>query len=174
MSTINVTNIDPGEGAPLPSDNFVAVYGGKSILDIFYPVGSYYETSDANFDPNVAWGGVWREDTYGRVTVAYQGNNVPFNEVGKIGGEQEHTLLESELPKISGTINMHSSEVATNIFSLSGHFSTTLPHSNNYKSGGDVVSGARSCGNAIFEFGSDGAHNNLQPYIVVKRWHRVS
>lgn len=24
-----------------------------------YPVGSYYETSDADFDPNTAWGGTW-------------------------------------------------------------------------------------------------------------------
>ena len=30
-----------------------------SILDKFYPVGSYYETSDANFSPSVAWGGTW-------------------------------------------------------------------------------------------------------------------
>ena len=30
-----------------------------SILDKFYPVGSYYETSDASFSPSVAWGGTW-------------------------------------------------------------------------------------------------------------------
>ena len=32
--------------------------GGSSVLD-FYPVGSYYETSDANFDPNTDFGGTW-------------------------------------------------------------------------------------------------------------------
>lgn len=26
------------------------------ILDLFHPVGSYYETSVADFDPNVEWG----------------------------------------------------------------------------------------------------------------------
>lgn len=32
-------------------------------IDLFYPVGSYYETSDASFDPNVSWGGTWTHGT---------------------------------------------------------------------------------------------------------------
>ena len=63
MSTITMTNIDPGEGASLQADNYLAVYGGMSLLDMFYPVGSSYKTHDINFDPNVSWGGVWVEDT---------------------------------------------------------------------------------------------------------------
>lgn len=30
---------------------------------IYYPVGSYYETSDTSFDPNVTWGGTWISET---------------------------------------------------------------------------------------------------------------
>lgn len=30
-----------------------------AILDVFYPVGSYYETSDTTFNPNTSWGGTW-------------------------------------------------------------------------------------------------------------------
>lgn len=63
MSNITMTNIDPGEGAPLSSDNFLAVYGQTGLLDLFYPVGSYYKTTNTSFDPNVFWGGVWEEDT---------------------------------------------------------------------------------------------------------------
>lgn len=29
------------------------------LVDMIYPVGSYYETSDTTFDPNTAWGGTW-------------------------------------------------------------------------------------------------------------------
>ena len=29
------------------------------LLEVFYPIGSYYETSDANFNPNTVWGGTW-------------------------------------------------------------------------------------------------------------------
>lgn len=39
------------------------VGGGNSIFDMFYPVGSYFETSDSTFDPNTAWGGTWQKDT---------------------------------------------------------------------------------------------------------------
>ena len=35
---------------------------GSRILEC-YPVGSYYETSDANFNPNTAWGGTWVLET---------------------------------------------------------------------------------------------------------------
>ena len=28
----------------------------SGLLDLFYPIGSYYETSDPDFDPNVEWG----------------------------------------------------------------------------------------------------------------------
>ena len=42
----------------------------KSIFDIFYPVGSYYETSDSTFDPNTAWGGTWSLETAGQVHVS--------------------------------------------------------------------------------------------------------
>lgn len=57
-----MTNNDPGEGQPLSADNYLAVYGGSSLLDLFYPIGSTYKTYNTNFDPNVAWGGVWTED----------------------------------------------------------------------------------------------------------------
>lgn len=42
----------------------------KSIFDIFYPVGSYYETSDANFNPNTAWGGTWYKEIEGQVHIS--------------------------------------------------------------------------------------------------------
>lgn len=29
----------------------------NELLDLFYPVGIYIETSDGNFNPNTSWGG---------------------------------------------------------------------------------------------------------------------
>ena len=122
-----------------------------------YPIGSYYETSDTTFDPNTAWGGTWVEDTYGRVTVAYQENNTPFNEVGKVGGEQTHTLTIQEMPS-----HNHSMGYTVNV-----------------QAGGDQPrpAGSDKTGTAsdiINNTGGGQAHNNLQPYIVVKRWHRTA
>lgn len=36
-----------------------ALAGQLQMLNYIYPVGSYYETSDASFNPNVVWGGTW-------------------------------------------------------------------------------------------------------------------
>ena len=42
----------------------------KAIALLAHPVGSYYETSDPNFNPNTEWGGNWELDTPGRVMVS--------------------------------------------------------------------------------------------------------
>lgn len=80
----------------------------KQILNTIYPVGSYYETSDGDFDPNTAWGGTWVKDTPGRVMVS-QGRPVDGSNnkiagtshvfaAGEIGGEESHNLIRTELP----------------------------------------------------------------------------
>lgn len=28
-----------------------------NLLDVFYPIGCYFETSNSSFDPNESWGG---------------------------------------------------------------------------------------------------------------------
>lgn len=38
-----------------------ALSENQSQLDFFYPVGSYYETSDSTFNPNARWGGTWEK-----------------------------------------------------------------------------------------------------------------
>ena len=41
-----------------------------TLLDIFYPVGSYLETSDSSYNPNVSLGGSWIKETEGMVHVS--------------------------------------------------------------------------------------------------------
>lgn len=45
------------------------------MLDAFYPVGSYYETSDSNFDPNTEWGGTWSSETIKNVHIVDEGTS---------------------------------------------------------------------------------------------------
>ena len=44
-------------------EEYLKILQTKSQLDYYYPVGSYYETSDASFNPNTAWGGTWVQET---------------------------------------------------------------------------------------------------------------
>ena len=143
------TDITSGE----ISNGDKAKLGASTMLDVFYPVGSYYETSDTSFDPNISWGGTWAEDSWGRVTVAYQSDQPAFDTVGEIGGSME-------LQKHS-----HTYDIKTD--SGSGDVGSYLLVANQT---GTVYSGATG---AIQEAGT-GEAGNLQPYIVVKRWHRTA
>ena len=115
-----------------------------NILDLFYPVGSYYETSNTTFDPNVSWGGTWVEDTNGLVTVALDENQTEFNSVGKIGGSKEMQAHSHSIPDISADAGFAAG--------------------NDYNLLGTQQSGTTGTGDS----------GNLQPYIVVKRWHRTA
>lgn len=148
------------------TNNIISV-DGPTLLDIVYPVGSYYETSDTLFDPNVSWGGTWVKDSAGKVTVAQDTADTDFDVVGETGGSkniQAHThnftqptITSAFLDNVKYTTGGSSPRPSTN-----GTKTTT---GWNRASGGAVgaVSGA-STGNA----------GNLQPYIVVNRWHRTA
>ena len=127
----------------------------SEMLNLFYPIGSYYETSNTSFDPNTAWGGTWVEDTDGRVLVAQ--NTGTFSTVGDTGGEETHTLITSEMPN-------HSHTFFSNDRAGGGEYAS--PDGGNYSGTGHNYNTSA--------VGGDGAHNNLQPYIVVKRWHRTA
>ena len=130
------------------------------FINIVYPVGSYYETSDTTFNPNVSWGGTWTEDTAGRVLVAMDAGT--FSTVGNTGGEETHTLTTAEMPSHSH-INLYDFNGAA-IGTDSGAVGVAHIPSGGYGYG-SVTTGTA---------GSGGSHNNLQPYIVIKRWHRTA
>ena len=105
--------------------------GGRiNLIDLFYPVGSYYETSDRNFNPNVVWGGTWVEDTQGYVTVgAGSDSTAPITlSVGSKTGSANHSITTSEMPShkhtFTGTSHSHSIDLTTD--------STSVSHSHSY------------------------------------------
>lgn len=47
-----------------PTDNVIKNLDPQSlVLDAFYPIGSCYETSNTQFNPNIVWGGTWEKET---------------------------------------------------------------------------------------------------------------
>lgn len=132
----------------------------KNILDLFYPVGSYYETSSTTFNPNTAWPGTtWAEDSAGRVLVAKSASGT-FATVGATGGEEKHTLSLAEMPKHKHGVGSRDPSAG---IGLAG---TGI---------GMEFLGSYTYGTfSTDEKGSSSAHNNLQPYKVIKRWHRTA
>lgn len=132
-----------------------------SMLDMFYPVGSYYETSDSTFNPNATWGGTWVLEAEGLVHIGAGANYT----IGDTGGEATHTLTSSEMPA-----HKHPLRLQIDSGVVSGHIYQPAPSSTSVS----IQT------NATYDFGntnstgSGTAHNNMQPYIVVNRWHRTA
>lgn len=160
----------------------------SDLLNMFYPVGSIYETMDSSFDPNKKWGGTW-ERIKGRVLVGVDENDSDFNTTEKIGGEKTHKLSVSEMPShshsasekslkggvnnISGqdkTWGLTSSGIFSNWGDTNGLYSTSRETTTNYKDGFYLdATHTHTIGNT----GGGNAHNNLQPYITCYIWKRT-
>lgn len=124
-----------------------------------YPVGQIVIKGD-NADYSNWLGFAWERTAVGKVLVGIDSNDTDFNSIGKTGGEKTHTLTISEMPSHSHTITTVSSSV--------------VPLDNyNYASGFNNNNSGVGTSNTN-TVGSDGAHNNVQPYQVAAYWKRIS
>lgn len=136
----------------------------SGLLNLIYPVGCYFETSDTSFNPNASWGGTWELDIDGTVLVSCSsGEDSKFNvAVGTIVGEETHTLTINEMPKHN---HPNTNE---------GHKALQVGYV--YQEGSDKVD-ITSAGYALETPGYTGGgqpYNNVQPSKIINRWHRTA
>ena len=159
-----------------------AIVGTFDPLNMFYPVGSYYETSDTSFDPNTAWGGTWILETAGQVHVsAGTGYAVSGALTNASDGGSKDAIVPYHnhgftQPAISSNTSGYTPLSANAALSYktagSGSAVTRLLTS----TGGVSRDGLKATGGAVGYAGTNGnaTNANMQPYIIVNRWHRTA
>lgn len=172
----------------------------SSIVDLIYPVGSYYETSKANFNPNTYWGGTWELEPAGRVNIS--GASSGTYTVPNTGG--------STTASGSGSVPVPYHNHTGNSFTISGQANSDGTHEHKMKwqsdavekgtGGGRVLSWDTSVtGTSNKPTSSAGSHTHsltgtatgstsyagstdakvtisvstIQPWRAVYRWHRT-
>lgn len=211
----NFTSLQLGQTVKIiiPNNQASQMYiSAESSPLIYYPVGSYYETSDTTFDPNTAWGGTWYLETEGQVHVssgrqyAVAGADIthyigPETVVGTSDGGSKDAILASHTHTLTRTTNVgvaaHGVTVTQPTIKLkvaspnnTGTLSTSQvqygrPTGTNYTNDNAVsktnvgvsLTNNHSVTQPVFTADTRGeavTDKNLQPYIVVNRWHRIA
>lgn len=121
-------------------------------------IGDLYFTTRTTA-PGTRWPGTtWEAYGAGRVPVGYDATQTEFDTIGETGGAKTHTLTTAEIPAhahlfdLEGTADLGSAPYspAPGTGTLYKNYVTTT------------------------ESGGGGAHNNLQPYVVVYIWRRTA
>lgn len=137
--------------------NFLATLT-SAVLSNIYPVGTIYTSVNAT-SPAASLGfGTWVPYGAGQALVGYLAGDPDFGTDGQTGGEKTHVLTTPELPAHSHIVDgdlvaSPGAGVGIRWLQIAGGGANNV-----------TTRGA----------GSDGAHNNLQPYIVVRFWLRTA
>lgn len=150
--------------------------GGKTLLDMVYPVGSIY-LSVSGTDPQTLFGGTWArlEDVFLLAAGAEHA-------AGSTGGEEMHTLTVGEMPSHGNHLmqgRMYQ-ELADNASNDSSYRSNTLYLGKNvFASTGNINRGWKDWnGGEMYPAGTlkggGNPHNNMPPYLAVYTWKRTA
>ena len=126
-----------------------ASYDGliSRMLDVFYPIGSVYISSQPT-DPGTLFGGTWTriKDTF----ILAAGDTYA---AGATGGEEKHTLTADEMPAHSHAIYSGYGDIVSNV-----------SDAYRYQTWGSSDRGWKTGNLGTNSIGGGAAHNNMPPY----------
>ena len=145
--------------------SFTTLSGVTATISNAYPVGSIYMNCSNATNPGTLLGfGTWASFGEGRVLIGIDSSDTDFDSAEETGGAKTHTLSLAEMPQHAHTLSMNTSadgdpdggnrRICTDDAEASGPFTPTHLSMSNQ--------------------GSNSAHNNVQPYIVVYMWKRTA
>lgn len=161
------TSINTLHDSIIGTDGNVVFYNKQEVFLAVHPVGSIFLSTDGT-EPAELYGGTWEQ-----IKDAFLLGAGDTYAAESTGGEEKHTLTESELPNVTGGIDLQSNGNSQGIVSRA-HGVFTL---------GQISLGAFQPNNRVSEegiarqfrmsFGSNLPHNNMPPYYSVYIWKRI-
>lgn len=148
-----------GEANAIPINAENLNFNFTELINILHPVGEYFSTSDATFNPNTAWCGVWTLENDGTVLVSKSDESgSAFNiNVGNVVGEEKHKLTIGELAEHGHIVRTTDGAAVGKIVGVA------VPFNYDGEANRDTS-----------KTGGDQPHNNIQPSRISFRWHRTA
>ena len=161
-TNLQTEEVQPRLLAATAADNnkYVTMAEMKSSMLTMYPVGAIY-LSTSSTNPSNFIGGTWVAYGQGRTLVGVGSSDKAFT-INETGGEPTHKLTIAEMPS-----HTHS------IYGWNSSANGALPEQGSWNWTGHVPSDW-SRNDIVSSTGGNGAHNNLQPYIVCYMWKRTA
>lgn len=163
--------------------------GMTTFTDRMWPVGSVFTSVVATNPADLLGIGVWEEIGAGRVLVGQDAGQAEFDTLGETGGAKTHTLGVGEMPSHTHTqdSHTHAQNAHTHGEQLQGGTTGTTTGTHlmgSAATGGSLRAAGQSTAAATAvnqnatavnqNTGGGAAHNNLQPYLVVRFWKRTA
>lgn len=170
---LGAIRLHPTNTAP---DNWMICDGSAinrvAYADLFALVGTTYGVGDGSTTFNIP-------NLKGRVAVGRDGSQTEFDVLGETGGEKTHTLTSAEMPTHTHTQNSHTHATSNASYPNFAIYQDTMSQETVGEIAGTGWQMAQTTGSITSSTatgsttatnqnaGSGGAHNNLQPYLVV-------
>ena len=144
--------------------------GGKTLVDLIYPVGSVCVSFNSNADPSGVFGGTWE-----RIRNRFLWAATEKGVMGETGGEESHTLTVEELPSHNGHLSAGIDGTAPyGKGNYKGYLnSNTMTAVGDFGRGWNVYLG-NEMHPASEAVGGGKPHNNMPPFIQVAMWKRIA
>lgn len=182
-SILPVGIIQPFAGSVAPSSSWLFCQGQavsrSTYAGLFSVVGTAYGAGDGSTTFNLP-------NLQGRIPVGRDAGQTEFDVLGETGGAKTHTLVVGEMPSHGHSVAVqdNGSDLVTRLASFvnggfaAGTVSTAFSPTalvmtgtpfGQYTNAGMAQDWIDSHGHGVTQSnaGGDGAHNNLQPYVVV-------
>ena len=165
----------PGVDGTDGADGAQGIQGLPGDVSAAWPIGAVFISVVSTSPATLLGFGTWAAFAAGRVLVGRDAGDADFDTAEETGGAKTHILTVAEMPAHTHIQNAH-----THNF---------LPRSSTSGSVSSIVTGTLDTSSTISgsnqphiqvatatnqNAGGGGAHNNIQPYVVVYFWKRMA